>query len=134
MLCLGSVKMASPNSAALRIFDPSVSLESVVFLLPGVGVPQRTLRLPTDSGPPDRPRLKGCRFGPNKLGILFLGVGLPLTEMTEHFINGEASVRLDKPYCRAEATPFPMPWMLDRLGPNRIQHHIAADLQKVSVL
>jgi hypothetical protein len=63
MLCLGfSVKIASPNSAALRIVDPSVSLESVVFLSPGVAVPQQILRLPADSGPQDRPRLKGSRF------------------------------------------------------------------------
>jgi hypothetical protein len=41
-----SVKIASPNLVVLRIVDPSVSLESVVFLLPGVGARPQTLRLP----------------------------------------------------------------------------------------
>jgi hypothetical protein len=95
MLCLGlSVKIASPNSAALRIFDPSVSLESVAFLLPGVAVPPQTLRLPADSGPQDRPRLKGCRFRPEQTRNHFLGVGRPLTEMTEDFINSETLYNL----------------------------------------
>ena len=88
MLSVGfSGKIAFPTSAALRIVDPSVSLESVAFLSPGVGVPQQTFRLPTNSGPQDRPRLKGCRFRLNKLGILLLGVGPPVTEMTEDFFS-----------------------------------------------
>jgi hypothetical protein len=79
MLCLGlSLKTASPNSAALRIADPSESLESVVFLLPGGGAPQQTFRLPTDSGPEDSPNGRVADSGLNKLGTLFLSVGLPL--------------------------------------------------------
>jgi hypothetical protein len=70
----------------------------------------------------------------NKLGILFLGVGPPLTKMTEDFINGETTMRLDDPCRGTVTTPLPLPWMPDRLGPDRIQDHIAADLQKVSVL
>jgi hypothetical protein len=33
----------------------------------------------------------------NKLGILFLGVGLPLTEMSEDFINSKTTMRMDDP-------------------------------------
>jgi hypothetical protein len=72
--------------------------------------------------------------GLNNLGILFLGVGLPLTKMTQDSINGETPVRLYKPAVAPELLPFPMPWMPDRLGPDRIQDHIAADLRKVSLL
>jgi hypothetical protein len=70
----------------------------------------------------------------NKLGILFLGVGLPLAEVNEDFINRKTTVRLDDPCRGTVTTPFPLPWMPDRLGPDRIQDHIAADLQKVSFL
>ena len=83
MLCHGfSGKIASPNSTALRNVVPSVSLETVAFPTPRVEVPPQTLRLPAGSALPHGPRLKGCDSGLNKLGILFLGVGLPLTEMT----------------------------------------------------
>jgi len=70
----------------------------------------------------------------NILGILFLGVGLPLTEMTEDFINSKTTMRLDEPSGPAVTTPFPLSWMPDCLGPDRIQDDIAADLQKVGIL
>jgi hypothetical protein len=43
--------------------------------------------------------------------------------MTENFIDGETTMRLDDPCRGTVATPFPLPWMLDRLGPDRIQDH-----------
>jgi len=54
--------------------------------------------------------------------------------MTEDFINSKTTVRLDKPCGGAVTTPFPLSWMADRLGPDRIQDDIAADLQKVGIL
>jgi hypothetical protein len=54
--------------------------------------------------------------------------------MTEDFINSETNIRLGNPCGGAVTVPFPLPWMRDCPGPDRIQDHMAADLQKMSVL
>src|SRR5262249_7831367 len=51
-----------------------------------------------------------------------------------NLFNREATVGQNRPCRRSVTTPFPLPRMADRFGSDRIEHHIAAHLQKVAVL
>ena len=89
MLCHGfSVKIASPNSAALRMVDPSLSLESVAFCH-HVGVPPQNLRLPRDSGPQEPPKLEAADFRLEQTPNTFFGRWpLPLTGSEALWLEG----------------------------------------------